>query len=43
VTPLEQTFEEVAKDMVAKFPKQTAQKYAAVSDWVLAQRDRPHP
>jgi len=43
VTSLEETFEQVAFDMVKQFPKDTAQKYPAVSQWVLTQQDRPHP
>jgi len=41
-TPIEATFEQAAHDMVAKFPKETAQKYPAVSHWVLSQKQRPH-
>jgi phospholipase C len=42
VTQMEETFEEAAFDMMRKFPKPTAQKYAEVSHWVLTQQDRPH-
>jgi phospholipase C len=41
-TPIEATFEQAAHDMVDKFPKETAQKYPAVSHWVLSQKQRPH-
>ncbi len=42
VTPLEESFEEAAIDMVKKFPKPTAQRYPEVTHWVLSQQDRPH-
>lgn len=38
VTPLQQAFQDAARDMVARFPRQTAQQYPEVSHWVLSEQ-----
>lgn len=41
-TPIEQTFEDAARTLVAESPKAMAQSYPAASQWVLSQRQRPY-
>lgn len=37
-TPMQQAFEDAAKHMVEKYPRQTAQRYPELSHWVLTQK-----